>query len=64
MKKAKSKREMYLVGYQTNPQGKKIPIYSTQKPEEEVEPIKPPSLPGARRKKIIHGFDPTQEEEE
>jgi hypothetical protein len=47
----KKKRELYLTGYQTNPQGKQIPIYSTQKPEEEVEPIKRSLFPGARRKK-------------
>ena len=45
--KKKQKRELHLVGYQKNPQGKRVPIYSTKKPEKKLAGA---SLPGARKK--------------
>ncbi len=39
----KLKQPLYFKGYQTNPQGKQTPVFSTAKPKRS-------SLPGARKK--------------
>jgi len=54
------KQERYLKGFETNPQGKQVPIYTTVEPppvikglsdEEKIELAWRASLPGARKKK-------------
>lgn len=49
----KSRRQLYLTGYQENPQGKMVPVYSTVKPD---EPVAGSSLPGARPKSPVKGL--------
>ena len=54
------KQELYLKGFETNPQGKQVPIYTTVEPppaikglgdEDKIELARRSSLPGARKKK-------------
>ena len=51
--KKKQKPPLFFKGYQTNPQGKETPIFTTVEPAVpyEVTPSESPSLPGARLKK-------------
>ena len=43
----KLKQPFYLKGYETNPHGKQVPIYTTVEP---VKKVKGSSLPGSRKK--------------
>jgi len=49
----RQKQPLFLKGYQTNPQGKKVPIYTTVEPNASygMIPSESPSLRGARLKK-------------
>ncbi len=49
----KLKQPLFLKGYETNPQGKRVPIFTTVEPAVPYEMLPPesPSLPGARLKK-------------
>jgi len=49
----KLKQPLFLKGYQTNPQGDRVPIFTTVEPVVPYELIasQSPSLPGARKKK-------------
>lgn len=56
----KQKQPLFLKGYETNPQGKQVPIYTTIEPpatirgmgdEEKIELARRSSLPGVRKKK-------------
>jgi len=58
----KQKQPLFLRGYETNPQGEKVPIFTTVEPTVPYEMLPPvmlpsesPSLPGARLKKKKKG---------
>jgi hypothetical protein len=46
----KQKQPLFLKGYETNPQGKRVPIYTTVEPVVPYHVIEGASLPGARKK--------------
>lgn len=46
----KLKQPLFLKGYETNPQGKRVPIYTTVEPVVPYHVIEGSSLPGARKK--------------
>ena len=46
----KLKQPLFLKGYETNPQGKRVPIYTTVEPTVPYHVIEGSSLPGARKK--------------
>ena len=43
----KQKQPLFLKGYETNPQGKRVPIYTTVEPVVPYHVIEGASLPGA-----------------
>ena len=53
--KKKLKQPLFLKGYETNPQGKRTPIFSTIEPAVPFGQIisESSSLPGARKKKEV-----------
>ncbi len=46
----KLKQPLFLKGYETNPHGKRVPIYTTVEPTVPYHVIEGSSLPGARKK--------------